>query len=204
MSIIVDDLKNFLSDREPFNDYLSDKERTYTASPDYLISVISFHGNRNVAAFEESVKPSAGTKIIDVGCCSGITGLNLAVQGYPVTFHDFEGLGLDFIRWFSERHALNTEVIPYGQELERHHDIAIALDVLEHTGNHLAFIKWISYLAGRVMICYPLSVPFMPPYEKVLDEWVDDLAIRDIVRHRYKLIHDEAPGSDRRFLIWES
>lgn len=203
MSVIIDDLKYFLSDKPNFTDYLSDKKRAYTASSDYLIYVTSFHGNRNVAAFEESIKLPLGARFIDVGCCSGVTGLNLAMRGYQVAFHDYEGLGLDFIRWFSEKHHLKTEVVPYGQELVNSYDVAIALDVLEHTGNHLAFIKWISYLAGRIMICYPLSTGFSPPYENVLDEWVDDRAIREVVKERYRLIHDEAPDG-RRFLIWEA
>jgi hypothetical protein len=202
MSVIIDDLKRFLSDREPFTDYLLDKRRTYTASPDYLIYVTSFHGNRNVAAFEQSICAPLGTRFIDVGCCSGVTGLNLALRGYHVTFHDYEGLGLEFIRWFSKEHRLDTKVIPYGEETVNY-DVAIALDVLEHTGNHLAFIKWISSLADKVMICYPLSVPFAPPYENVLDEWVDDKAIRQIVSERYKVVSDENPDG-RRFLVWRT
>lgn len=203
MSVIVDDLKLFLSGKAPFTDYLSDKKRTYTASPDYLIYTVSFHGNRNVAAFEEAIKPPAGSTIIDVGCCAGITGLNLAWQGYPVTFHDFEGLGLDFIRWFSSRHQLNATVIPYGDELPICYDLLVALDVLEHTGNHLAFVHWISTLAHQVRICYPLSAGFSPPYANVLDEWVDDEIIRETVAKRYRIIRDEDPDG-RRFLIWDT
>lgn len=203
MSAIVDDLKIFLSDRDPFTDYLSDKNRAYTASPDYLIYTTSFHHNRNVKAFEESIRPPVGTQIIDVGCCAGMTGLALAMRGYPVTFHDFEGLGLQFVRWISSKRTLDTQVIPYGDQLTRRYDIAIALDVLEHTGNHLSFVRWISGLAGRVMICYPLSSGFEPPYVNVLDEWVDDEMIRLAVSHRYRVLHDQNPDG-RRFLVWET
>jgi hypothetical protein len=202
MSVLVDDLKLFLTGREPFSDYLTDKQRTYTNSPDYLIYTLSFHGNRNVAKFEQAIAPPPKTSFIDVGCCAGTTGLNLALRGYHVTFHDYEGLGLEFIRWFADRHKLSCQVVPYGQDISKRFDIATAFDVLEHTGNHLSFIKWISGLARRVMICYPI-MPFSPPFENVLDEWVDDEMIRHVVSSRYRLVYDDKPDG-RRFLIWES
>lgn len=202
MSFIVDQLKIFLSDKESRPDFLSDKRLTYTDSPEYLLYTTSFHHDASIRALIEPLSPPVGTTIIDVGCCSGFTGLSLAMNGYRVAFHDFEGLGLSFIRWFSDRQELNTQVIPYGSEMTERYDLAIALDVMEHTGNHLGFIRWISSLAHKVIVCYPL-MPFAPPYSDQIDEWVDDQVIRSVVESRYKLFDDYLSTSgDRRFLIW--
>lgn len=197
------ELRTFLSDVESQPVSTSDKRGTYTNSGDYLIYTTSFHHDHAVSELVTGLKPPAGTTIIDVGCCSGFTGLTFALQGYKVAFHDFEGLGLQFVRWFGDKHALDIEVIPYGGEIEKRYDIAIALDVMEHTGNHLGFIRWISDLAHRVIICYPLMA-FGPPYSDDLDEWVDDQVIRNVVEARYKLQDDYlSTSADRRFLIWK-
>lgn len=199
---VTGELKEFLSDKEPVPISLSDKHQTYTASPEYLLYTTSFHHDHWIKELIDSLRPPAGTNFIDVGCCSGFTGLTLALRGYGVTFHDFEGLGLQFVRWFSDKHSLNTRIIPYGQDLPESYDIAIALDVLEHTGNHLGFLYWISGLAKKVVITYPL-LSFVPPYDNRLDEWVDDQAIRSIVESRYHLVDDYSQAS-RRYLIWKT
>ena len=180
----------------------TDLIETYTKSTKYLKYTIAFHFNPYVLMF---MKTAFGRQekadIIDVGCCSGFTGLMLAIRGHRVTFHDFEGVGLDFIRWVSNRHNLDTTVIPYGDPVECRYDIAVALDVMEHTGNHLGFVRWISELARRVVVCYP-RMEFSPPYVTVVDEWIDDEGVRMGIGSRYNVIVDYE-GGGRRFMIWE-
>jgi len=201
--IIDDGLNEFLADKGSAPYSTADKMAAYTGSPEYLTYTTYFHHDVHVKEFTEGINPRPGSTFIDVGCCSGFTGLLLAHRGYKVTFHDFDGLGLKFVRWYSEKHNLDTDVIPYGQELPVRYDIAISLDVMEHTGNHLGYLRWITELADRAMICYPL-MPFSPPHDDVLDEWIDDNAICDIVNCRYKLVDSYIAGGNRRFLVWDS
>lgn len=202
MTLFVEQLREFVGaipQRIPVS--ASDKIRTYTESADYLIGTTYFHNDIYVKQFEADFKKhSPGTRFLDVGCCTGSTGLALARRGYHVGFHDFEGLGLEFIRWLSGEESLDTDVIPYGTKEPVDYNVAIALDVMEHTGNHLGFIRWISSLAPKVIITYPLMA-FAPPYEMVIDEWIDDEAVRTILYERYTVLVDHTNAS-RRFLIW--
>ncbi|KKL85249.1 hypothetical protein LCGC14_1956620, partial [marine sediment metagenome] len=84
------------------------------------------------------------------------------------------------------------------------YDIAVALDVMEHTGNHLGFVRWISELAQRVVVCYP-RMEFSPPYVTVVDElsWsnqsslinavIDYKPLIDSVNHLPDYVHSDIP-----------
>jgi len=128
-----------------------------------------------------------------VGCALGHTGLQF-IQEHHVTFYDFAGIGLLFLQWLKDdQQYQNMTVFPYGgiqDEIEKtkheKFDIVLAFDVLEHTGNHLGFLKWIEYLGNKVYLCFPFVNKFYPPYVPRIDEWVDTDAICDIVHSRYK------------------
>ncbi len=180
-----------------------EKVGTYTESTQYLKNTTHYHFDVDMKPFTEEALsgPNVG-EIIDVGCCSGLMGLVMALREYWVTFHDFEGVGLAFVRWMIERHGLEGEVIPYGQEVTRRYDTVIATDVLEHTGNHLGFIRWVSGLGKRVIVTYP-QIAFSPPHVEVIDEWVDDEVIVRVVEERYEVVTNYLRNG-RRFLIWRT
>lgn len=201
--LITNDLKYYLREvvgavTPPMS--IDDKRSTYTESGDYLLYTTQYHTDAGMAELMNYIYKIPARSVIDAGCCSGFTGLLMALKSYyDVIFHDFEGLGLKFIRWFIEKHSLNAEVVPYGEKIDCA-DLAIALDVIEHTGNHLSFIRWMNGLGRSKVICYPLMA-FAPPYVDVMDEWVDDEAIRQIVGSRYETIFDWSQNG-RRFLGW--
>lgn len=173
----------------------------YTDSAQYLINTTIWHCDHTVDTFLHSslqhFKPD--NTILDVGCMSGYTGLFYAWKGQRVTLHDFDGLALDWLRWLGERHGESIRAVPYGQPVERH-DWVVALDVLEHTGNHLGFLHWLESLGRTAIITYPL-MPFEPPYKPVIDAWVDDEAINQIIGNRYDVIYSRLENG-RRYLVY--
>lgn len=202
--LIVNELKYYLQMVEP-NDraYSQDeKQAAYTESGKYLIYTTYYHDSIGLPELMKRIYEQPFQTVIDIGCCSGITGLIIAIdKKRAVTFHDFEGLGLRFIRWFIEKHGLNTcKVIPYGDNIE-YYDLVVGLDVIEHTGNHLGFIRWINDIGDVKFITHPL-MDFAPPYVNVLDEWVDGDAISLIIRSRYEMLFDYKQNN-RRFMAWK-
>lgn len=186
-------------------------QQLYTESPAYQLYITEFHDEPNIISFLNYVSDSAKdtfkelgvkTSFIDVGCGSGFTGLSLALSGdYFVTFHDFEGLGLDFIRDYLDKNDnIRGQVIPYGLQVKRH-TVAIALDVMEHTHNHLCTLRWLKELGDYVVLTYPL-MPYKPPFIVEIDEYVDDEALLYICEKRYKVILSKVVNG-RRFLIYK-
>lgn len=165
---------------------------TYTESVPYLLNTVcEFHQQTPVLAFTDRLVAEipAGASVVDVGCAGGITGLTLARKGRAVTFHDFEGLGLAFIRHYAATEGLTVRVVPYGQEPSPFkHDWAVALDVIEHTGNALGFLKWMKGMGETVAFSIP-SVGFEPPYVNVVDRWMDHEALRWVLERRHDLLY---------------
>jgi SAM-dependent methyltransferase len=206
--LIIDSLKSFAYDvandeyRYPVD--AEDFEQTYTRSVDYLLSTVNYHHDTTMKAYTDKLFSTVSGKIIDVGCCTGFMGLLFALRGERVTFADFEGAGLEFVRFFAKKNGLSVQVIPYSElDLSRHgvYDWALAFDVLEHAGNQLSFVRMMSILGQNVVISYP-CLGYSPPFKRVIDDWVDDEAIRWIVNERYKVVED-LNGGGRRFLRWE-
>ena len=162
-------------------------DNQYTSSPSYLKLTMDYHANIHLVDLQRWFNNRIQGTVVDVGCATGVVGLSLAHKGMPVAFHDFEGIGLEFIRWYAQKHHLDYTTIPYGQPIAQY-DWAIALDVLEHTPNPLTFLRWISELGKNVFITYPCSIDFQPPYEPLrTDEWTDDEAIVWVVEKRYEM-----------------
>lgn len=113
-------LREFMADKEGPRTDPANPFATYTTSPEYLLHTITaFHSNTGVQGIIGDVLKhiQPGETVVDVGCSCGFTGLTIAMQGRAVTFHDFESLGLQFIRWFAERKGLIVSVIPYGDSI---------------------------------------------------------------------------------------
>ena len=248
---LTDALEAFL-DGVPEPDGDADMRAMYTQSPRYLRDVIApFHMQEDVlrcmAWLAGNVQPHH--TVWDVGCSCGFTGLTLARLGRKVAFHDFEGLALQFIRWYAAGENLdNVEVVPYMQRFDteraayefelwlegnksrfdgqtthdafvawaketgcyvgevaelcqpEHRDWAIALDVIEHTGNHLGFLRWMKELGSTVVFSVP-NPPFLPPYMPVVDEWVDTQAIIWTIERRHQLL-DTLQDNGRTYLVY--
>lgn len=205
-------LQQFLADRaypEIITDIdgsavsLDGKEDFYTDSPWYQYYSTDFHIDPHVARFIADLVSIADpkTSFIDVGCASGITGLTVALclPEQLVTFHDFTGIGADFIIDFSARQRLNTQFVPYGKPITRH-SLALAFDVIEHTGSHVGTLTWLRLLGDNVALTYPL-LPFRPPWQREADEYIDDDALQTIIAQRYKIIHT-ATENQRRFTLY--
>jgi hypothetical protein len=178
---------------------------TYTRSAAYQIGVTQYHATEDTALFildlAQRIHPS--DTIVDAGCASGFAGLSLAQFGRGrVIFHDYPGLGLSFLDWFIKNEPLEqARVVAYTEPIEQH-DWCLACDVLEHTGNHLAALKWFATLGKKVALCYPLSIGFSPPYVNVIDEWVDDEMIQAAIARRHTIL-DTAIRDGRRCTIYE-
>ena len=124
---------------------------------DLIITDIVMPGKEGITTIIELKKEYPNLKIIDVGCASGLTGFRFVNKGHLVTFHDFEGIGLEFIRWFlKDRKYGNAHwVVPYGNSLPYgRYDAVVSIDVLEHTGNHLGYLKW---LENEFFISFPYN-----------------------------------------------
>ncbi len=191
---IINISHEFLAERSGTPVSSDNKMATYTSSLDYFTELLECHNDAQVIAFQSLIMhthlPAAVPSIVDVGCAFGLAGLPFAMMGYNVTFHDFEGVGLEFVRWITGRmNLVNTHVIPYGQPIPRH-ALALCFDVLEHTGNHLATLKWFKELGDIVAMTYPCRVAYRPPYLKEgLDEWVDDELIVRAIEYRHRVVY---------------
>lgn len=182
----------FLADKGSLPVSANDKQGTYTSSTGYFLETLNYHKDPWVQSFLTRVIVTTQDTLdaVDAGCAFGITGLCMAMAGKHVTFHDFEGLGLAFIRWFGQREGLPIQVVPYGEYI-RKHSMVVAFDVLEHTqGKHLAFLRWLRDLGHLVVLTYPCRVGRVPPFEpEGLDEWVDDEAIMTVIQHRHQMFY---------------
>ena len=161
----------------------------YTESVAYLDTLFGMHREKALQDCLAVISDRILFKerIVDVGCAAGLTGLPFALAGYHVTFHDYEGLGLRFLRHFIAEQQLAAVVVPYGEPIEQH-DWALAVDVIEHTGDQLACLKWLESLGKKILLTYPLTIEYQPPYlVSRVDEWVDDLGIVSLVDYRYKV-----------------
>lgn len=138
--------------------------------------------------------------IMDLGCATGMTGMALLLYGYKhVTFCDYDGLQLEFLR-----HALPAipsftgrwDIVPYGEEKKV--DAVVALDVIEHVGKHLNFLRWVQELSRKYfVISYPFIGDFDKPYQAVIDGWVDDEVIGSVLNARHTLLVWEANHGGR-------
>jgi len=141
--------------------------------------------------------------VVDAGCMYGLAGMAFAARGHQVFFHDYPGLGLDFCAWYAQRQGYqNVACVPYGAPLRRA-DMCLALDVLEHTGNHLQTLRWLKELGHVVAMTYPTSIAFAPPYEPTrdLDEWVDDEALSWVLQARYDILFTSLQYNRRMVLF---
>lgn len=183
----------------------------YTESSIYQLYITEFHDDPYIQDFIKILsdvsrhtfeKLGRKTDFVDVGCGSGFTGLILALSGnYHVVFHDFEGLGLDFVKdYLSQNPQISGSVIPYGLNVPQH-TVAVALDVMEHTHNHLCTLRWLKELGSYVALTYPLK-EYKPPFILEIDEYVDDESLLYICEHKYKVILSEI-ANGRRFLIYK-
>jgi hypothetical protein len=199
--------RTYLADKEHISTSNTDKVQTYTKSTDYFFETMEYHRCPYVQEFNGVALQAMGAfkmhTAVDVGCAWGVTGLVVAEHGIPVTFHDFEGAGLDFLRWTKNNGNLKDKinVVPYGDPIKRH-GTCLAFDVLEHTGNHLAALRWFKELGDLVIMCYPTRVPLLEPFKPYgLDEWVDDEAIMWTIQRRYQLIYSSLRYSWRSIVF---
>ncbi len=180
---------------------IDDVNDIYVNNSEYLMSCTSFHFSDDMIDFHMKLEGAIGIddSVIDVGCESGITGLLLAHSDRKVTFFDYDSIGLWFIRWYLDKMHLPGETRIYSSDMPKH-DYALALDVIEHSGDSLAFLRWMETLGKKVFITYPLTVGWQPTYLPTrIDEYVDDDAVRLICHARYSVFLDERVD-DRRFL----
>ncbi len=186
------------------------KLNLYTQDSTYLLYSVGWHSGYDICQFIEELarQIAPDDSVIEVGCESGITGLTLAhlchnCDQFYLTLHDYDGLGPQFARDYAKKHNLPIHWQPYGVEPERHNWV-VATDVLEHSGNHLAFLKWLDILGHFKVVTYPLSGRFCPPYgiESVIDEWVDDEGVLEVIGRRHRMIVSRI-RDDRRYLIYE-
>lgn len=169
---------------------IEDKQATYTRSSEYLVYVTAYHHTADFARFITDLvgQISPYHSIIEVGCSSGFSGLTLTRYGRRnVTFHDFAGLGLEFLGWYGKEEGLPLTTIPYTNPTAVRYDWVLCLDVLEHTGNHLGALRWLEELGDNVALAYPL-MEFVPPFQNVMDEWVDDEIIQMTLVKRYTVL----------------
>ena len=185
-----------------YNELPKTTENTiYTHSPEYHIVCLRYHEDAYMKALHSKLDEAIGVgkTVLDVGCSLGVTGLLLAHRGREVTFHDYEGLGLKFLRWHIKKNEFNARVVPYGEEVGLH-DWVLATDVIEHAGDPLAFLHWLDILGRKVILTYPVTVAWQEPWKMILiDNWVDDLAIRQLVWNRHQVFIDKY-GEGRRYL----
>ena len=177
-----------------------DKDTTYYKSVRYLHEFSgSFHTSHFVKKYIDEIlsdlnELTSKQNIIDVGCALGHTGLEFVEQNHFVTFYDFPGIGLLFLEWLKANQEFdNMTTKPYGSlndkfklDKEDKFDIVLAFDVMEHTGNHLGFLKWLEHLGNKVYLCFPYVDEYFPPYVPRIDEWVDTDAIIKVIKRRYK------------------
>ena len=173
----------------------------YTHSPEYQIVSLRYHEDAYMKVLHTDLDKAIGLDktVLDVGCSLGVTGLLLAHRGRSVTFHDYEGLGLKFLRQHIKKNELNARVVPYGEKVDLH-DWVLATDVIEHAGDPLAFLRWMEMLGKKVILTYPVTVEWQEPWKMArVDEWVDDSGIRCLIGKRHKVFLDSLEHG-RRYL----
>ena len=201
----LDDLRlaltQFLTGREGPPASPHDLAATYTRSPAYLKYCSAMH-HEDVAwrAFDWLLNDiREGESVVEAGCLTGMAGLRLAAAGKRVTFHDFEGLALEFIRWYIQQNGVTASVVPYGKRVEQH-DWCVSFDVLEHTCNVLGAVRWFKELGRTVAMTYPI-VPYQHPHVPVIDEWIDHEALMWVLEQRYEVLERWERGT-RKFIVY--
>ena len=184
------------------------KAAIYKESSKYPIYTTLFHHGQEMLDLNyyilQMMKP--GSKVIDVGCSSGLTGLLYAHFGFDVILHDFEGVSLDIVRKYMETTAPRgkVEIITYGSQLPDDIDWVLSFDTMEHTGNHLGFLRWIEAMASRRAITYPKTIKYEPPFvPSGIDEWIDDERVLQLLETNSNILYNEHRNG-RRLLIFES
>jgi len=184
----------------------AEKMNLYTNSYGYIVYTGNFHHGMEMIStnhFLLNLMKDKKQTIIDVGCQSGGTGLLYAHYGHRVIFHDFDGVAFrvleKYIAQFGE--TLDVEIISYGKPLPSA-DWVISFDTIEHTGNHLGFLRWIESMANNFAITYPLTIPFEPPFVPPgLDEWVDDERLQAVINADHEIIQNRRENG-RRILMF--
>jgi cyclopropane fatty-acyl-phospholipid synthase-like methyltransferase len=201
---IINRLSEYLDGRDVSEPEQGDLMGLYTRSALYLQrNVAAFHKQQATIRFTVwlAAHIPPGATVWDVGCSCGITGLLLAERGYEVGFYDFEGLGLAFVRWYAGEEGLAVEVLPYREHPPpARRDWAIGLDVMEHTGNHLGFLRWMKDLGETVAFSVP-HVTYRPPFVLVLDQWVDVEASEWVIERRYETLYHKG-GDGHTFVVY--
>lgn len=183
--------------------YQVDAWEIYHSDMNYLWWTSLWHSGAIPQAWFDIIAEGVGpgVRVLDVGAGHGFSGLSLGMMtGAQVDFYDFDktSLGAEFIRAMGTKYGLSLGVYEYGEEIGGY-DLVVAADLLEHTGNHLAGLRWIGSLGKRMHMCYPVSVEYLPPYVKRVDDWVDDEVIMSVIPHRYALEGTDVADS-RRFV----
>jgi hypothetical protein len=189
--IIEEMAKVFLADKEGVEVSIDDEMGTYTNAPKYFYETLSYHKDIWVQDYLTLVlKETSGLgSVVDMGCAFGITGLCFTMQQKMVTFHDYPGIGLDFISFVKEHSDLGKyiTVIPYGEPV-RQHKLCLAFDVLEHIPSVHSALYYFKEIGDVVAMTYPCRVPRRAPFEKEgLDRWLDDELIQRTLMWRYQL-----------------
>lgn len=213
--VLVKALQEFIKDKpEPMPStaetdgvhYITtDYMRVYTESPAYLgADICDFHCQPAMVEFThwllQQVKPDS--TVIDVGCSTGFAGLTLAMDGHAVTFHDYEGLALEFIQWFAYHAGIAVDIVPYARGLELpRYDWVLALDVIEHVSNQFAFLRWVCELGDNVALTFP-QVGYEPPYIQRLDEWIDADMVLAILRTGGWDVRRHYVADTRTFIVY--
>jgi hypothetical protein len=212
--VLFEDLKEYLGQyyktvtisdpgKEQYK-YTGSKINLYTSDHNYLMYSVVWHRDGSVQSFLDQLVPFIGEDktILEVGCETAFSGLTLAmIGGNPLTIHDYFGIGPMFALWCAEKHGLDVKFVPYGVKPDQH-DWVVATDVLEHSGNHLLFLKWIEALADKRAITYPTAVEIYPPYAEVLDEWVDDNVIASVILSRNDVDVLQIGPDGRRYIVY--
>lgn len=187
-------------------EYEVDLTQLYNNDLDYLWWTALWHAHPVVQSWLDGIAANmSAARVLDLGTGNGFTGLTIALlTSAQVVFSDFDAtsLGSQFIRDFCEVHDLTYEIRSYQDLDDTEYDIVIAADVLEHTGNHPAALRWFARLGKEVHICYPISVPWAPPYIKRVDDWVDDELIMIAIAARYNLL-GTIVSNRRRFVSYQ-
>lgn len=129
----------------------------YRRSYGYLYELTHFHFMPHKDAFLSVVTGFADAHglgaLADVGCGVGLDGQALMASGYEVTLYDFEAPSLRYAAWRLARDRGTGNVVRRLDELGRiRHDLAYAVDVVEHVANPAPFVARLFAAADHVAV----------------------------------------------------